>query len=325
MGDDSVVLDRQACVRVAAVVLNAISGARSARFQEKALINEYAPTFLREVSQKAIEARERGSHHVDVENLNVPENNMATLAPEGPYAFTTYRNDPGGWGNMRLHIATSYDEVLNYYRAMHSRVDALDWLPINCVQGGWYSFQHGIGHTRLKADGSIRASEMLVMLPTFGKAGITGELYWFRHPDPLKPVDPPGGPHARIEYFARHNDLLDAYRDGAVDRIVAFFTETCQSATCDYVTESGTLACLYGREDLRAYHEALFDKFKVRSVEPVQRTVDDWFVFSELLWTLESQKDGRVLSCNTAGYWALAPDGRYVSQVGHGTALAAIT
>lgn len=287
------------------------------------MINDCIVPNFRDSTKAAIAAGGAGDYHIKIESQNVPADNIATLAAEGPYAFTVHRVQAPEEIFQRLKIVTTADEVLHFYETIHARVDIVDWHPINQIRGAWYGFQHGLGDTRELATGTMAQIETVVLLPTFGKGGITGELVWYRHMAGAEDDHPECGPLARTKTLERHNRLIEAFRGEDVEGIVAAFTERCLSAICDYITESGTLVSLDGREELRNYYKALFQKFRVISVEVVQRVVEDWFVFSELYWTfevLQGDRKGGVVTCNTAEHAALATDGRMMTRIGHGTA-----
>jgi hypothetical protein len=90
----------------------------------------------------------------------------------------------------------------------------------------------------------------------------------------------------------------------------------------DYVNETGTLTNLDGSEAHRSYYEALFAKYDVRSVEMLRRVAQDWYVFSELRFTVgvrDGADAGETLAFHTAEFFVTGHDGRFIVRIGHGT------
>ena len=85
--------------------------------------------------------------------------------------------------------------------------------------------------------------------------------------------------------------------------------------------ETGTLTSLEGKDAHRAYYQKFFDKFIVRSVEPVYIVAEEWYVFAEVRVTVSPREgDPRSeLAFNRAEFYLPANDGRFIARIGHGT------
>jgi hypothetical protein len=96
------------------------------------------------------------------------------------------------------------------------------------------------------------------------------------------------------------------------------------STVRDYVEDTGTITDHEGAKVHRAYYEAFFAKYEVKSVTMVNQVVDDGDVFAELRYEVRSRADdGATLAFHTAEFWMPAKTGKFIARVGHGTAPAA--
>ncbi|KUL24229.1 hypothetical protein [Streptomyces regalis] len=95
-----------------------------------------------------------------------------------------------------------------------------------------------------------------------------------------------------------------------------------QTGVRDYVTQTGTLANLHTKDDLRAHLQNFYAHYSVRSIEVVARHFDDWFFFHELRWTVEAKQGpdaGGIFRYHTAEYAEVSAAGLVVAHIGHGT------
>jgi hypothetical protein len=124
----------------------------------------------------------------------------------------------------------------------------------------------------------------------------------------------------REEVFLLYGQYIAALERGDVDAVLETFNDGVASAVRDYVNDTGTLVMLEGKAAHRAYYEALFDKFEIRSVQPLDRVAEDWYVFGELRMTAARRGGAQdVVTFNTAEFFIPANDGRFIARVGHGT------
>src|SRR5262249_20833450 len=91
------------------------------------------------------------------------------------------------------------------------------------------------------------------------------------------------------------------------------------SAVRDYVHDTGTLTTLEGRDDHRAYYRSFFDKYEIRSIEPLYRIAEDWYSFAEIRITANLCGSRSILAFHTAEFHMPANDGRTIARIGHGT------
>src|SRR5262249_35281187 len=91
----------------------------------------------------------------------------------------------------------------------------------------------------------------------------------------------------------------------------------------DYVNDTGTLTTLEGKDAHGVYFQAFFDKYEVRSVEPLYRAAEEWYIFAEVRITasLKGRSAGdRTVSFHTAEFHMPANDGRSIAGLGPGPA-----
>ncbi|WP_212997981.1 hypothetical protein [Winogradskya consettensis] len=270
-------------------------------------------------SDLQVSAAETMWRHVNAEYVDDIDEILATLAPSGPYAYTVSPAVEPGHEIPTQRIVATYDGIAETYRNMHRFSAVVAIRPMTELHGSWYSFVSGIGRGRAKATGAESQRPVIVLFPTMGSEGITGELFWGRTQSAAMPGDPADGPlAARYAVAALQTRLLDAFRTGDVDTIAAHAHPETQTGTRDYLTDAGTLVELHTRDELRAHLTAFYDHYSVRELALINQHVDDWFFFHELRWTIESPT-GTVLRFHTAEYAEVSPTGLVVARIGHGT------
>ncbi|MDT0321924.1 hypothetical protein [Streptomyces millisiae] len=261
--------------------------------------------------------------HVRAEYVDVVDDILDTLAPSGPYAYTVVPVLEEGREIPTQRIVTTYEEIEHSYRSMHRYAAVVGVRPVTEINGSWYTFVSGLGRGREKETGAEHERPIIVLFPTMGSEGITGELFWGRTQQDTLAGDPADGAlAARYAVGAVRATLLDAHRDGDVDTIVELAHPEIQAGLRDYVAGTGTLAELHGVEELRAHLSDFHAHYAVRGIEVVASHLDAWFFFHELRWTVEARKGpeaGAVLRYHTAEYAEVSAAGLVVARIGHGT------
>ncbi|MEV6345174.1 nuclear transport factor 2 family protein [Actinoplanes sp. NPDC051851] len=262
--------------------------------------------------------------HVHAEYVDVVDDILATLAPSGPYAYTISPRLEEGRQVPTQRIVTTYDEIAATYRDMHRFAAVVEIRPMTEIGGSWYTFISGVGRGRDKNTGAESERPTIVLFPTMGSGGITGELFWGRTRRDTMPGDPAEGPlAARFAVGRVQQRLIGALREGDVPAAVALAHPEIQTGLRDYVRETGTLAALHTADGLREHLAAFTGRFEVLSLDVVQRHTDDWFFFHELRWRVRDRETGAVRVHHTAEYGEVDADGRIVAYIGHGTDQAA--
>ncbi|MCL8012063.1 hypothetical protein [Streptomyces sp. AS02] len=261
--------------------------------------------------------------HVEAEYVDVVDDILATLAPSGPYAYTISPSVEEGRELPTQRIVTTYDEIAATYRNMHRFSAVVAIRPVAELHASWYSFVSGVGRGRLKTTGEESERPVIVLFPTMGSEGITGELFWGRTQQSVLPGEAADGVLAsRFAVAGLHGRLLHAYRAGDVDTIVELAHPEIQTGVRDYVTHTGTLVELHTKDDLRSHLEDFYAHYTVREIDVVAQHFDDWFFFHELRWTVEARRGaraGQVLRHHTAEYAEVSGAGLVVAHIGHGT------
>jgi ketosteroid isomerase-like protein len=284
------------------------------------------PELLRITAEGSAHAYEQSSIHIDAEIEGALEPLIETLTPDGPYAYTILpevRQD----GSVSLPILTTREEIADAYAMIRGYSDLLSVSALTEVRGSWYTFQDNISRTRVKETGETSATQTLGLFPSGRGEGITGELIWVRVPRAA--LGAPAGTSdasddetfVRERLFDRHERYLDALRAADVDAVLDDLHDGVASAIRDYVDDTGTLTTLEGKGAHRAYYEALFDKYEIRSVVPLHRVTDQWYVFAELRVEATSHSRGADASVafHTAEFFMPSNDGRFIARIGHGT------
>ncbi|KOU57051.1 hypothetical protein ADK57_40245 [Streptomyces sp. MMG1533] len=274
-------------------------------------------------SDLQVQTSETAWKHVRAEYVDIIDDILATLAPSGPYAYTVSPSVEEGKELPTQRIVTTFDEIAASYRGMHRFAAVVAIRPVAEINASWYTFVSGRGRGRLKQTGEESERPVVVIFPTMGSEGITGELFWGRTQQGSMPGDPADGVLAsRYAVAELHETLLDAYRKGDVDAIVEKAHPEIQGGVRDYVSHSGTLPEMHTKDDLRAHLEAFYAEYSVRSIEVVNQHFDDWFFFHELRWTVEARRGPNAGACfryHTAEYAEVSAAGLVVAHIGHGT------
>lgn len=287
------------------------------------------PEILRRFAAASGHAYEQAITHIEAEFAaanGLYEPLLATLTSEGPYAYTLLgevRPD----GSVKLPILTTRDEIAEAYAMIRGRSDLLEVLGITEIRGAWYTFQDSLTRGRLKGEDEINTNRVLGLFPSGRDPGITGELVWIWPRSMLGAPDEanaaPDDPFmARAQVFEQFGRYLDALRANDVDAVVAVLHDGVASALRDYVKDTGTLTELEGKDAHHAYYQAFFDKYGVRSIQPLHQVTDEWFVFAELRMTVTPRDGGgagEALAYHTAEYFVPSKDGRFIARIGHGT------
>ena len=248
-----------------------------------------------------------------------------TLTPEGPYAYTILpelRRD----GSVKLPILTTREEIAKTYAMIRGASDLLAVIGLTEIRGTWYTFQHNISRGRLKGSDEVSTHETLALFPSGQGPGITGELVWVRVP--RSALGPRGGASAssddpllaREQVYDQYDRYLDALRANNVEAVLNPLHDSVASAVRDYVNDTGTLTELEGKDSHRSYYRAFFDKYEVRSVEPLSQVTEDWYVFAELRMAVARRDgEGGTVAFHTAEFFLPSNDGRFIARIGHGT------
>ncbi|WP_326585270.1 hypothetical protein OG889_43980 [Streptomyces sp. NBC_00481] len=261
--------------------------------------------------------------HVKAEYVDIVEDILATLAPSGPYAYTVVPTLEEGKEIPTQRIVDTYEAIESSYRNMHRFAAVVGIRPVAEINTSWYTFVSGSGRGRDKNTGAESERPIIVLFPTMGSEGITGELFWGRTQRESLPGDPADGALASRFAVARvHDALLDAYRKGDVDAIVERAHPEIQTGVRDYAAGVGTLVELHTKDELRAHLQEFYAHYEVREIEVVKQHFDDWFFFHELRWTVEARRGpeaGGVFRHHTAEYAEVSGAGLVVAHIGHGT------
>jgi len=288
------------------------------------------PEVLRLDAEAIDHATEQTTIHVEAEIKGVIPELMETLTPEGPYAYTILPEvHPDG--SVRLPILTTWEEIEEAYKLVRGMSALLSVIPLTEIRGEWYTFQDNVSRGELRATGERGAHQTLALFPSGRGTGITGELIWVRVPRAAlgargdateASAEVTDEMFVREEVLLLHERYMEALRLADVEGVLETFNDGVASAVRDYVNDTGTLTTLEGKDAHRAYYEALFEKYEIRSVQAFDRVAEEWYMFAELRMTVSprSGADGRgPLAFHTAEFFIPANDGRFIARIGHGT------
>jgi hypothetical protein len=281
------------------------------------------PEVLKRSAQAAMHAANEGVIHVDAEIAGDVPAIMTTLAETGPYGYTIEPHvEPDG--RVKMPILSGREEIFKAYHYVRGMCDVLTHKAVVDVRGAWYLFQEVVNTGCLKGhNDEISTNDTLILLPAKTGKGITGELFWLRVPRAQLGTGP-AKPEAdertlRLEMMAMHDGYLEALRNSDAAGVAAIVNEDIQSAVRDYVNETGALTSIGSKAAFKAYWRSFFDKYEVKSVDLLHRVIQEWYLFSELRFTLRRKDGGGDVAFHTADYMIPAKDGLFIAQCGHGT------
>jgi hypothetical protein len=283
------------------------------------------PGLLRNSSLAALHSNEHATIHIDAEIVGKIPELMETLRAEGPYGYTLI-NEVHPDGSVKLPILTTAEEIRDIYTLIRGASDLLKVEPLIEKRGSWYVFHEAISTGQIKnTDLPPRETVTLALFPVSSDKGITGELVWIVRPrselgagvDPAEISTDPV--ELRRDTLDMHERQVQAFRDNDIDALIDTFNAGGASAVRDYVNDTGALASLSGQDEQRAHYRAFFDKYRVESVDLLDRVVQETYVFAELRFTVSARDGSGTFSFHTAEFHAPGSDGRFIARIGHGT------
>jgi len=244
-----------------------------------------------------------------------------TLATDAPLAWTFAA--PGeDDGSFFFLAGTTVDAIRQQYEWLRESIELHDWDALLEIRQGWYTMTQGVCTLTQVPGGKESKGETVTMFPV-GEDGILGELQVTtvgRMADGRLPSDGGTLPVQRLDALAAHERYLDALRAGDVDRIVAAHSPKGAVAIRSYLADESSLVNASDLDELRAYFDAFFERFRVVDIGLVVRMAEAWYVFAELRWTVEERAgQRRTLEFCTAELSPIDPEGRYWVRTGAGT------
>lgn len=268
--------------------------------------------------------------HIESEYTQDVDKVIDTLEKNGPWTWTLPNNGfiPGA-EELTYFSATNLADIRAVYQNMRKYVEVWEWVATTEIRAGWYTLTHGVSKLRDVVKDEYLQLESITMFPV-GRDGILGEVQIGdlgvarenRWPEvPSAPGEIPL-PHKRLHALRLHNEFLDAIRSENVAGIVATMRPDVATAMRGYETDDYVVVTTQGPEELSRYYEAIFARFRIKSVDLVHRIAESWFVFAELHWTAEHRagdRAGEVVEFCTADIAPIDPDGKFWVRTGAGT------
>lgn len=289
----------------------------------------------RRSAEAAAHAKAQMDFHVAAELRGDVPSLMESLAADEPYAYTFMKESPvHPDGSLKLPLATTWQQVLDEYTALHHAVDMHTAVPFVEIVSEFYVFMEVQSLVTSKQTGNITDSLTIAIFPCGTAKGITGELAWCQIPRRMlgigcRDVDSKPGAGVseadRHEHrkgnIARHQRYLEALRAGDVDGISEVLPDDAQAGIRDYADEN-LLVELEGRDAQLAYYARLFETYEISSVELLRLVVQDWYVFSETRRTVTARtgpEAGRSFVYRVAEFMIPGHDGQFLVRLGTGT------
>lgn len=270
--------------------------------------------------------------HVNAEKSNDPDAVMRTVSYEHlPLAFSVPEVAPDRPSKFVLPVTTGRDDTTEYYRNRQwvQNYHHLDWEPFVELRSDWYVFFQGVVTFRI-GDGPVTRGNSIVFFPALADDGVAGELAF--SPPPFLPgfvshraVDEPGDPDGpalpigRTATLATHERYTEALASGDVGAVMKFLSPDPQASVRDYAADGPAFVSLEGADAVRTAYERFFAKYRVADLAKINLVAEDWYLFSELAFTLESRADGARSSIRVAEMLGLDEQGLIAARLGYGT------
>ncbi|MCH5677580.1 nuclear transport factor 2 family protein [Streptomyces gilvus] len=301
---------------------NTITGDPGPGLSEAASVDalRHADLLLRSQSQ--------ADRHIDIEITGDVDAILGTLTAQGPYAYTV--NPTVESGRLRQHLVQTRTGIRQCYVDLHTGMGLRDWHSLSRVLAPWYTFHAGWATVEFMAEIAVRGAtvspgdlmdfEALVLFPTMGGTGITGELFWARVTEGASPRDGQSRHDLLRDLLADHDAYLDALGSADIEGVLAALAPDGQVGIRDYTSDTpGMTVELDGQEQLRAHLADFYGRYVPERIDLLQRHVEDWFVFAETRWTVASVADGSRFTFLVADYAEIGPDRKVIARLGHGT------
>lgn len=249
---------------------------------------------------------------------------IGSLAPSGPYAYTIVPR-VGADGSVQLPILTTREEIAEAYEFIRGVSDLHEVVGLTEVRGTWYLFQDAMTVGSPKDSDVRNHRQTLGLFPSGTEHGITGELVWLRLPRTQLGAPDDVEVAAEDELHDRRavRDRFEAYvaglRSNDLEAMLEPMHDGVASAVRDYVSGSGALVELSGKDQHRAWCTELLAAYTIDDVQVLTTVAQDWYVFAEMRITVTPRGGTGPLAFHVAEYYVPARDGRFIARIGHGT------
>jgi hypothetical protein len=269
-------------------------------------------------AEALLHAQEQTDWHLRIEATEVIEDILDTLNETGPYGYTVSPDMEDG--RLRAHLCNTRDEIREAYINVHKHFNLISWRTATQIVGSWYTFHDAWWNVLFKDEGDagvVHDVESLLLFPTMGKRGITGEMVWPR----IEPVPEKYNPERRLEVLAADEAWFACLRSGDVAGVLEYVKPEAQVIVRNYAdpTPDATHVELDGSAAVGEQLRKFYDRYSVEAIDVIHRHSEDWYAFTEMRWTVRSTDDG------TRWSWLQAEFGDYGNgttqngRLGHGT------
>ena len=109
--------------------------------------------------------------HINSEYTDVVDEVMATLAPDGPYAYTVLPSAPEAGAIPQQAVLTTRDEIHACYENLHRVIGVRGMRSVVELRNDWYTFMYGLGEAFDKATGAGGLRSDRGAVPDHGAGG----------------------------------------------------------------------------------------------------------------------------------------------------------
>jgi hypothetical protein len=277
-----------------------------------------SPNELSDEAERQLRAVGQARRHLESECTHDTDTILATFADEGPYAYgirAVTREDGSSFQTYTGDLAVvreAYDEIRKWAGLERFR-------PTTQIGNSWYAFFEGVATATSFQSGELTENAGVVLLPTMGGIGITGELFWNRRsPEPRTEAST----NRRLEWLSMANSRVESFLKGDVEGVIAHLEDGVQYGLRGYLADDEMVVGLDGKAAVGAYFGRFFSEFSVEAIDVIHRHVGGWYIFAEQRWTVRHQSNGARAQFRTAEFADVeTADGRIHAIMGNGTPL----
>jgi hypothetical protein len=266
--------------------------------------------------QAAIRARKVAENHFVYEATNDPDEIMRSMKSYDPMHTAVLLQTPDQAGLEVIVLGTLAEQHAHY--AETRALAHMTGLPdvFTSVGSEWYGFVHFVMGVNPLGTDDLIPLEVIGLLPvTPDEDTVAGELGWARTAE-AKRGNGDAPPFGRAEILHAHERWLAALRDGDTARLSSCYAPAAVGAVRGYPTADHVE--FHDRDEAAATYDALLGRHRSREVEVVLRIVEDWFLLTELRWTV-TDTDQTVSTFRTAELFLVGQDDAILGHLGYGT------
>jgi hypothetical protein len=268
-------------------------------------------------AESSVRSGRFGLAHIESEYLLDIPTVIGTLISEGPWTWAQPRP---GTESPEYVLAATLSEIEAAYEDQRTRVELLKFTSMTQKRTEWYAMTHGSAELTAVGTGDAISHEAVVLFP-IGDDGIRGEMqvgHFGHQAAALRPT----GTRARLEVCELHDRYVDVLRTQDFEKLRDLCRDDIGLAIRDYTRDDGSMIQISGVDALIEHYNAIVEQYTISDIQVVERIIESWYVFAELLWTvspINGPNAGEIVQFCTADLAPIDLDCKFWIRTGYGT------